>query len=251
MGENVSEIAVSSGRGRGKLLRLLIFLCVVIALFVLGGIYRAQVGEHFIAAIKWIDSLGPLGPILFGVIYILACVLLVPGSVLTLGAGLAFGVVWGTVTVSIASTLGACAAFLVGRTVARGWIEQKVAGNPKFAAIDEAVGREAFKIVLLTRLSPIFPFNLLNYAYGLTRAPLGSYLLASWLGMLPGTLMFVYYGSAIGEVADLAAGRKKDALDYVVFVVGLVLVVAVAVFVTHVARKALRQAVALDGPGPS
>lgn len=245
----MSQIAVSNARGGGKLLRMLIFLCVVIALFVLGGVYHAQVGERFTATIEWIDSLGPLGPILFGAIYILACVLLVPGLVLTLGAGFAFGVFWGTVTVSIASTLGAGAAFLVGRTVARGWIEQKIAGNPKFAAIDKAAGREAFKIVLLTRLSPIFPFNLLNYAYGLTRAPFRSYLLASWIGMLPGTLMYVYYGSATREAANLAAGREKGTLDYVVFAVGLVLVVVVAVFVTRMARKALRQAMEPDGAG--
>ena len=135
--------------------------------------------------------------------YILAAVFFIPGSVLTLGAGFLFGVAIGTVTVWIGANLGACAAFIVGRTIARNWVAQKVAGNPKFAAIDEAVGKEGFKIVLLLRLSPAFPFNLLNYALGLTKVSFGKYVLANMIGMVPATLMYVYFGSAARSLADV------------------------------------------------
>ena len=141
-------------------------------------------------ALDWIEQLGPWGPILFVLIYVVATVLLVPGSALTLGAGAVFGVVRGTLIVSLASTLAATAAFLVGRYLARDAIARKIERNEKFAAIDKAVADEGWKIVLLTRLSPVFPFSLLNYAFGLTRVRLSHYVLASWIGMLPGTVMY-------------------------------------------------------------
>jgi len=159
---------------------------------VLALIMRAlPIKAWFIAALQWTEGLGVWGPLFVGLFYVLACVLFIPGSVLTLGAGFLFKAVLGTITVSLGATAGACAAFLVGRTVARQWISRKIKGNRKFAAIDEAVGQEGFKIVLLTRLSPLFPFNLLNYAFGLTQVPLWKYALASWIGMLPGTVMYV------------------------------------------------------------
>jgi uncharacterized membrane protein YdjX (TVP38/TMEM64 family) len=180
-------------------------------------------------------------------LYIVACLLFIPGSLLTLGAGFLFGVVWGTITVSIGSTLGATAAFLVGRTLARAWIEQKVANSSKFQAIDRAVGSQGFKIVLLTRLSPLFPFNLLNFAFGLTSVSLSRYVLASWIGMLPGTLMYVYLGSAAKSLADLAAGKVEGGWEQrVLFGVGLVVTVVVTVIVTRIARSALREAVKIS-----
>ncbi|MEL6165640.1 MAG: TVP38/TMEM64 family protein, partial [Cyanobacteria bacterium J06628_3] len=119
-------------------------------------------------ALEWINNQGPVGGIAFMLLYIVATVAFLPGSILTLGAGVVFGVFLGSVYVFIGATIGAIAAFLVGRYIARGWVANKIAGNKKFAAVDNAVGREGLKIVLLTRLSPVFPFNLLNYAYGVT-----------------------------------------------------------------------------------
>ncbi|MFM7437873.1 MAG: TVP38/TMEM64 family protein, partial [Snowella sp.] len=153
-------------------------------------------------ALVWIDSLGSWGAIAFIVLYILATVAFLPGSILTLGAGVVFGVFFGSVYVFIGATLGAIAAFLVGRYLARDWIAQKIAENQKFKAIDQAVGQEGFKIVLLTRLSPIFPFFLLNYAYGITGVSLKDYAIAS-VGMIPGTITFVYIGSLAGNLATL------------------------------------------------
>lgn len=188
-------------------------------------------------ALNWVEQLGPVGPAIFILIYIAACVLFIPGSALTLGAGAIFGVVRGSIIVSVGSTLGATAAFLVGRYIARDWIARKIEKNEKFAAIDQAVGSEGWKIVGLTRLSPIFPFSMLNYAYGLTRVSLRDYVLASWIGMMPGTIMYVYLGSLarLGIEAQ-SATTAQTALK----IVGLLATVAVTVYVTKIAREALR-----------
>jgi uncharacterized membrane protein YdjX (TVP38/TMEM64 family) len=224
-------------------LKPVIIVAVLIGAIVAMGLLL-PVTDSLRAVLEWAEGLGLWGPVVVVGIYIVACVLFLPGSVLTLGAGFLFGVVTGTITVSIGATLGACAAFLVGRTIARKSIEKKVAGNAKFAAIDQAVGREGFKIVLLTRLSPIFPFNLQNYAYGLTKVSLRNYALASWIGMLPGTLMYVYFGSTLKSLAEAAAGKEgKSTLETVFFIGGLVVALVVVVFVTRVARKALARAV--------
>jgi uncharacterized membrane protein YdjX (TVP38/TMEM64 family) len=127
--------------------------------------------------------------------------------------------------------------------LARDLIARRVAGNVKFAAIDDAVGREGFKIVLLTRLSPIFPFNLLNYAYGLTQVTLRDYVVASLIGMIPGTVMFVYLGSLFTDVAALAAGGSRgSAAPWWLKVIGFAATVAVTIVVTRVARRALEEA---------
>jgi uncharacterized membrane protein YdjX (TVP38/TMEM64 family) len=195
-------------------------------------------------ALDWIRGLGALAPIAFIAIYIAACVLFLPGSILTIGAGVIFGVVRGTIYVSIAATLGATAAFLVGRYFARDWIAKKLDGNVKFKAIDEAVGREGWKIVLLTRLSPVFPFNLLNYAYGLTRVTLRDYFFASWAGMIPGTILYVYIGSLSGDLAGAgtaSGGGARTPAGWALDAVGFIATVAVVVYVTRIGSRALRE----------
>jgi uncharacterized membrane protein YdjX (TVP38/TMEM64 family) len=194
------------------------------------------------SALDWIQALGPWGPVLFALLYVLATVLFLPGSILTLGAGAVYGVVQGAILVSFSATLGATAAFLVGRHVARGWVAKQIEGNAAFQAIDEAVAEEGWKIVGLTRLSPIFPFNLLNYAFGVTRVRLRDYVLASWIGMMPGTLMYVYLGSLAGSLVTLGAGqRARTPAEWALYVVGLLATVAVTVVVTRIARAALRR----------
>src|SRR6266550_1985746 len=188
------------------------------------------------SALDWIGKLGPWGPVIFIALYIVATVFFIPGSVLTLGAGAVFGVVLGSVYVSISATLGATAAFLVGRYLARDAIARKIQKNERFATIDRAVADEGWKIVLLTRLSPVFPFTLLNYAFGLTRVRLSHYVLASWIGMMPGTVMYVYLGSLV----NVGAGhRQRTTGEWGLYGVGLLATIAVTIFVTRVARKAL------------
>jgi len=221
----------------------LIFRIVILAVLVVSigaSLLLLPTQEYLSRFLAWAQGIGPWGAVLLGAAYIPAALLFVPGSLLTLGAGFAFGVVLGTVTVSIGSTLGASAAFLAGRTLARGFIETKIANNIRFRAIDQAVKQEGFKIVLLTRLSPVFPFNLLNYAFGLTPVSLRDYFLASWIGMLPGTVMYVYLGSAAKTLADLAAGKVEGGTgQQMLFGVGLIATVAVTIAVTRVAKRAL------------
>lgn len=203
---------------------------------------KFNVQEILKDSLEWIHNLGPMGIAVFVLIYILACVLFLPGSVLTLGAGAIFGVVKGSIIVSVSSTLGATCAFLIGRYLVRNWVESKIEGNPKFKAVDEAVAKEGWKIVGLTRLSPIFPFNLLNYAYGVTKVTVRDYILASWIGMMPGTAMYVYIGSLAGDVATLGSRATTGAVSsvqWILRIVGFIATVLVTVYVTRVAKKTL------------
>lgn len=200
-------------------------------------------------ALAWIDGLGAVGAIAFILLYIIATVAFLPGSIVTLGAGVVFGVVQGSIYVFVGATLGATLAFLVGRYVARDWIAKKIEGNPKFQAVDEAVGREGLKIVLLTRLSPIFPFNVLNYAFGITGVSLRDYVLGS-VGMIPGTVMYVYLGSLAGNLATIGAGEapSNPAITWTIRILGFVATVAVTLYVTRVARKALQERIDPEQP---
>lgn len=195
-------------------------------------------------ALRSVQDLGVVGAIAFMGLYIVATVAFLPGSVLTLGAGVVFGVVAGSIYVFVGATLGATLAFLVGRYLARGWVAQKIAENPKFKAIDSAVGREGFKIVLLTRLSPVFPFNLLNYAFGVTGVSLKDYFLGC-VGMIPGTIMYVYLGSLAGNLAMIAAGEQPEnpVVTWTIRIVGFIATAAVTIYVTRIARKALAEEV--------
>lgn len=196
--------------------------------------------EFFTNALNWVEQLGPTGPTIFILLYVVACVFFIPGSALTLGAGAIFGVVRGSIIVSVGSTLGATAAFLVGRYVARDWVARKIEKNEKFKAIDQAVGGDGWKIVGLTRLSPVFPFSLLNYAYGLTKVSLRDYVLASWIGMMPGTVMYVYLGSLARLGVD---AQQTTTAQTALKIVGLLATVAVTVYVTRIAKAALAKRV--------
>jgi len=194
--------------------------------------------------LQWIDSLGSVGAIAFITLYIIASIAFLPGSILTLGAGVVFGVILGSLYVFIGATLGATAAFLVGRYLARGWVSQKIEGNNKFRAIDEAVATEGFKIVFLTRLSPVFPFNLLNYAFGVTGVSLKDYFLGC-IGMIPGTIMYVYIGSLAGSLARIGTEEQPSnpTVQWAIRIIGFIATVGVTVYVTRLARKALEEKV--------
>ncbi|MFP6655838.1 MAG: TVP38/TMEM64 family protein [Myxococcota bacterium] len=191
----------------------------------------------------WVDGLGALGPVAFIAAYAVAVVAFIPGSLLTLAAGAIFGLVEGAAYVFVAAVLGSTLAFLLARHGARSMIERRLVGDGRFAAIDRAVGEQGRKIVFLLRLSPVFPFTLLNYALGLTRVKLTDYLLAS-IGMLPGTLLYVYAGKVAGDVAAAAGGgsQERGLAEWTMLVIGLVATAAVTVIVTRIARRALNAA---------
>ncbi len=223
----------------------------VVAVAVIGAaLYLLPVREWLLAFLSWSRGVGVWGPLSLAAVYVVACVLLLPGSILTLGAGFAFGLLPGIAAVMAGSVAGAAAAFLLGRTVARGWVGPRIAAHPRFAAIDKAVANHGFKIVLLLRLSPIFPFNLLNYALGVTRVSLRDYVLASWIGMAPATVMYVYLGTAAGSLAEIAAGGGGGGgAKLAMLLVGLAATVAVTVVITRIARRALAEAVEEQGVG--
>lgn len=223
--------------------RIGLLAAVVVALVVVGR--TLDTGALLQAALAWITGLGVWGPVMFVLLYVLATVLLLPAVVLTLGAGAVFGVAWAFVIVSIAATLGATAAFLVGRYLARGWVARRLAASPRLGAIDAAVAREGWKIVALTRLSPAFPFVLLNYAFGLTRVSLRDYVVASWLGMMPGVALYAYLGSLAGDVAVAAAGgRARTPWEWALYALGFLATLVVTVYVTRLARTALDRRIA-------
>ena len=218
---------------------------VLVALVVIGLLLGAgrRLGALIPEFSAWVDSLGVWGPVAFILGYAVAVVAFVPGSLLTLAAGAIFGVGRGTALVLVAATLGASAAFLISRYLARASIERRLAGNERFAAIDRAIEHQGRKIVLLLRLSPVFPFTLLNYALGLTRVRFVDYLVAS-AGMLPGTLLYVYSGKVAGDVARLAGGAAvpRGPAYYAVLALGLVATAAATALITRTARRAFREA---------
>ncbi len=199
--------------------------------------------ERIPAFMEWIQGLGLAGALLFGGLYALATVLMIPGSLITLLAGAVYGPWWGTALVSPASVLGAALAFLLGRSLFRDALERRYGASPRFRALQRAMEREGGRIVLLVRLSPVFPFNLVNYLFGLTPVRFPTYVLASFVGMLPGTFLYVYLGSTIGDLARIGAGETPDAgvWGWVAKTVGLLATVAVTVVVTRAARRALRE----------
>ncbi len=227
--------------------RILIGVLALVAVVVL-----ARMGSDKIPGIlRSIDALGPWAAAAFIALYAIAAVAWVPGSVLTLAAGAIFGLLEGTLYTIVGATLGASLAFLVSRYLARGTIERRLGDSPKLRAVDEAIEREGAKIVFLIRLSPVFPFNALNYALGLTRVKFREYVPASAFGMIPGTFMYVYAGHAAGQIAAGTAGAGPDGpARYALLVLGFVATVAVTVLVTRTARKALAGRAEIEDPPP-
>lgn len=235
-------MSVGSQRKAPRTYRLLQGVLAVLGALALLWLAGRELGGAVPRFAGWVEGLGALGPAVFVAGYVVATVAFVPGSLLTLAAGALFGLLRGTAYVLLGATLGAAAAFLVSRYLARPWVERRLAGDARFRRIDRAVGREGGRIVFLLRLSPALPFNLLNYALGLTRVRFASYLWAS-VGMLPGTLLYVYYGKVAGDVAALAAGAgvQRGAGYYLVLGLGLLATVALTIYVTRLARRALRE----------
>ena len=221
--------------------KILLFVAIIAAALAAWFLYLQN---HLPALMEWVREQGLWGAIVVGLGYAIATVLMIPGSLVTLLIGAIYGPLIGTAVVSPASVLGATLAFQLGRGVFRGAIENKMAGNVRFAALQGAIEKQGFKILTLVRLSPVFPFTVVNYAFGLTRVSFSTYVLGSFLGMLPGTLMYVYLGSAVGDIATLSsegvgdAGWQGEVLKWG----GLAATVIVTIFITRVARKALANA---------
>lgn len=205
--------------------------------------FRKEAIGYLVAALNWIQKSGYRGMAAMIVIYAIATVLFVPGLILTLGAGFIFKY-WGIPIISIGSTLGASIAFLLGQTLARGLVESAVKDYPKFRAIDEAVKIEGWKMILLLRLIPLVPFNFLNYALALTSINIFTYIFFSWIGMFPGTVLYVYIGISAGSLADIIAGRTQTGtwwVQLIIFGSTGVLVVIGFILIGFIARKYIKK----------
>lgn len=203
----------------------------------------SSIGPRLPQLVAWTESFGMLAGLVFVGIYAAAVVLFIPASWLTLAAGAVFGLTRGVAYVFAGAVIGSALAFLVGRYLARPWVERWAASSARFGAIDRAIARDGRRIVFLLRLTPLVPFTLLNYLLGLTRISLGDMLLAS-PGMLPGTLLYVYYGRLAGDLAALAAGTapERSTAEYALLAVGLVATLLVTIRVSRIARQAIDEA---------
>ncbi|KAL2630660.1 hypothetical protein R1flu_015346 [Riccia fluitans] len=192
----------------------------------------------------WVQrDVGPWGPLMLALAYIPCTIFAVPASILTLGGGYLFGLVIGFITDSIGSTLGATAAFLVGRTVGRSYVTSKLKDYPQFQAIAIAIERSGFKIVLLLRMVPLLPFNVLNYLLSVTPMSVWMYTVASWIGMMPLTLVFVYVGTTIKDITDIDHTGHFTPARWLMICVGLGTSVVIVILVTRIAKDALQRAV--------
>src|SRR6266508_4421449 len=230
-----------SSEKKSAVVHLIALLTIVIALFLAMKFLPVQ--QWLRNFNSWIGQLGTVGIFIFIGVYAAATVLLAPGAILTIGAGFAFGLWKGFLAVSVGATLGASLAFLVARFIAREKVESIAKGNKKFRNIDNAIGKQGAKLVFLLRLSPVIPFNLSNYFYGLTGVKFWPYALASWIGMMPGTLLYVYIGTAGKAAVSAAAGGEamKHGWQYWTFMsIGLAATIVVTIWVTKIARNALK-----------
>jgi uncharacterized membrane protein YdjX (TVP38/TMEM64 family) len=201
----------------------------------------SPVERWLIELADWIRDAGVTGMLVFVAAYVVGALVFAPAFVLTLLAGFAYGPLHGTLLVWPTATLAAALAFLMGRFVARDWVSRRAKKHPRFGALDQAIGREGWKLVVLMRLSPVFPYNLLNYALGLTQIPFWHYLLATGAGMLPGTVMYVYLGSLITSASRLSEGAPEGGkASSVLYWTGLVITVGIALWVTRLARRAVK-----------
>jgi uncharacterized membrane protein YdjX (TVP38/TMEM64 family) len=224
---------------------------VVIAVLLLAALVAVAVGwplgTWIVGAATWAQHHRGAAGALFVAVYVLAAVLVVPGSILTLAAGFVFGLPLGVALTSAGSVLGAAAAFLVGRFLARDWVERRIASWPRFQALDAATRHDGFAIVLLARLSPLIPYNVLNYFLGLTAARFRDYLLATWIGMLPATVLYVYAGSLAKSVTTLASGdRAPSWVAQSLLALGFAATIALTLLITRRATQILRERLAVE-----
>jgi uncharacterized membrane protein YdjX (TVP38/TMEM64 family) len=225
---------------KSAVVQLIVLIGILIALFLAMKFLPVQQWTRNFN--EWVGQMGVAGILIFIGFYAVATVLLVPGSILTIGAGFAFGLWKGFLAVSAGSTLGAALAFLVARFVARDKIEIIARRNEKFRRIDNAIGKEGAKLIFLLRLSPVIPFNVSNYFYGLTAVKFWTYVLASWIGMMPGAFLYVYIGVASKAAVSVATGSEavQHGWQYWTFTsIGLIATIVVTIWATKIVRDAL------------
>ena len=217
-------------KGTG-LWRILILISVVAIIFVTARFL--DLGDRIGDLRGWIESFGKWGILVFAALYIAGVVAALPGSAITATAGVIFGSVTGVILVSISSTAGAALSFLIARFFARDAVSKKLSKREAFHRLDTLIEKHGAVIVALTRLVPIFPFNILNYGFGLTKVNFRDYVFWSWLCMLPGTILYIVGADALSQ--GLMKGDIPPGL------IGAVLgILIILVFLARFAKKKLR-----------
>lgn len=211
--------AAQPEKGRRAWLRLVVIVVVIVAAIFLirqSGVFDGTLKDQVTRLLTFFDGLGFWAPLVFILIWILACIFLLPGLPVSLAGGLIFGAVWGTVWTTIGANIGAAVAFLIGRYAARdmvaGWMEK----NEHLKKIDEGVKQQGWRMLLITRLVPIFPFNIQNYVYGLTKIPLSTYVLVTLPSMVPASIAFNFAAGSAREVI-LAGGQPEAVKKTIVY----------------------------------
>lgn len=213
----------SSAKKVNNILRLILPAGLLVAVIIL--LRLAGAGDKITALREWISTLGSWGPLVFVLIYILAVVAALPGSAVTIAGAALFGSVGGVVLVSIASTIGASLAFLIARYLARDFILSKLAGSDLFKKLERLTAENGAMIVAIVRLVPLFPFNVVNYGFGLTAIRFRTYVFWSWLCMLPATILYVVGTDAV--TSGLASGKIPWLLISVCLAAGIVLILLI------------------------
>jgi len=226
----------------------------IIAVIALLGLalWQLPIGQYIESSLIWIEQHQKVAWIVFILLYALALVLLLPASAFSLAAGYLFGPLKGWAVVVVAATLGSCIAFIVGKTFLRDWVLEKAKNMKNFSKLDTAVAEKGFLIVFLTRLSPAFPFSLINYVYSVTKIKLSHFAAATFLGIIPGSLLYVYAGSTAKNLQDVLSGKVEfSGASQALLMVGLVATLIVTIIITRIASKALKDAADIDAATPS
>jgi len=226
-------------------------VAVLLAVLVTAAVVGLPLASWIAGAAAWAQLHREAAAALFVVVYVIAAVVLVPCAILTLAAGFLFGLPLGVALTSVGSVLGAAAAFVVGRFGARDWVAQRIGSRPRFHALVAATHTDGFMLVLLARLSPVIPYILLNYAFSVTRVRFRDYMLATWIGMLPAIVLYVYAGTLAKSFAELtSAGRAPSWAVDSVLAIGFVATVALTWLIARRANRVLRERLASESPPP-
>ncbi|CAI7742534.1 unnamed protein product [Closterium sp. NIES-54] len=221
-----------------------VFYTILVIGFVVVGLVAINVEQLLKSFLLWLkNDVGVWGPVIMALAYIPLNILALPGAILTLGGGYVFGLLVGFVADSLGSTAGATAAFLVGKTIGRSYVSAKLKEYPQFQPVAHAISKSGFKIVLLLRLVPILPFNVMNYVLSVTPISLSSYVLASWIGMMPITFTFVYLGTTIKDISEIGSPGAAGASQWWMLGAGLAVTILATVLITRIAKDALQRAI--------
>ncbi len=226
--------ALNSGMKRFLPLLLLFFGIVALAVT-----QKALLLSFLQTALEWIGRQGILAPVLF-VLFFMVGTSLLPMLALMMGGGLLFGIPWGVMYVSAGCTLSAALAFLIARNYSRDWAMKKIKKNFYLQVMDETVQKAGWKMVILTRLTPVFPFTLLNYTYGLSRIKFRDYILITWIGMLPGVFLNVYLGAVTGSLLGLK-NRTPSLAEWIGFAIGTIASLTATFYMIKLIRETVKR----------